>query len=53
MIFKSYELKKLDINKNNYVLFYGANDGAKTEEIKKIISLHKNITITNYNEKEI
>ena len=53
MIFKSYELKKLDINKNNYVLFYGANDGAKTEEIKKIISLNKNITITNYDEKEI
>ena len=53
MIFKSFELKKLDINKNKYVLFYGANEGAKTEEIKKIISLNKNITITNYDEKEI
>jgi len=53
MIFKSYELKKLDINKNKYVLFYGANEGAKTEEIKKIISINKNITITNYDEKEI
>jgi DNA polymerase-3 subunit delta len=53
MIIKSYELKKLDINKNKYVLFYGANEGAKTEEIKKIISINKNITITNYDEKEI
>ena len=53
MIFKSYELKKLDINKNKYILFYGVNEGAKTEEIKKIISLNKNITITNYDEKEI
>ncbi len=53
MILKSYELKKLDINKNKYVLFYGVNEGAKTEEIKKIISLNKNITITNYDEKEI
>ena len=53
MIIKSYELKKLDINKNKYVLFYGVNEGAKTEEIKKIISLNKNFTITNYDEKEI
>lgn len=53
MIFKSYELKKLDINKNKYVLFYGANEGAKTEEIKKIILLNRNIPITNYHEKEI
>ena len=53
MIIKSYELKKLDINKNKYVLFYGVNEGAKTEEIKKIISLNKNLTITNYDEKEI
>ena len=53
MIFKSYELKKLDINKNKYILFYGVNEGAKTEEIKKIISLNKNITITSYDEKEI
>ena len=53
MIIKSYELKKLDINKKKYVLFYGVNEGAKTEEIKKIISLNKNITITNYDEKEI
>ena len=53
MIIKSYELKKLDINKNKYVLFYGANEGIKTEEIKKIISLNKNISIKSYDEKEI
>ncbi len=53
MIFKSYELKKLDFDKNKYVLFYGVNEGAKNEEIKKLLLLNKNITITNYDEKQI
>ena len=53
MIIKSYELKKLDINKNKYILFYGVNEGAKNEEIKRLISLNKNITASNYDEKQI
>ena len=38
MIIKSYDLRKLDLNKNNIILFYGQNSGAKEEEIsmKKI-----------------
>ena len=36
MIIKSYELKKLDLNKNKYILFYGANEGAKTDEINRL-----------------
>ena len=36
MIIKSYELKKLNLDKNKYILFYGANEGAKTEEINRL-----------------
>ena len=31
MILKSYETKKIDINKNNIILFYGQNEGYKKE----------------------
>lgn len=52
MILKSYDLNKLDINKNNIVLFYGQNQGAKEEEIDKII--HKNKLVVNkYDEKQV
>ena len=53
MIIKSYELKKLDLNKNKYILFYGANEGAKTEEINRLKLLNKDKTFINYDEKEI
>ena len=52
MIKKSYEIKKLYKN-YNYYLFYGKNDGAKNEEIKKIILLNKNKSLSKYNEKYI
>ena len=29
MILKSYETKKIDINKSNIILFYGQNEGGK------------------------
>ena len=48
MIIKSYELKKLDLNKNKYILFYGANEGAKTEEIDRLKLLNKDKTFINY-----
>ena len=41
MILKSYETKKIDINKNNIILFYGQNEGSKKEEISKILTLNK------------
>ena len=41
MILKSYEVNKIDINKNNFVLFYGQNQGAKDDEISKILSFFK------------
>ena len=53
MIIKSYELKKLNLDKNKYILFYGANDGAKTEEINRLKLLNKDKTFINYHEKEI
>ena len=37
MILKAYETNKIDINKNNLVLFYGENQGVKEEEISKIL----------------
>jgi len=43
MIIKSYDLIKLDLNKNNQILFYGQNNGAKEEEISNILKIKKNI----------
>ena len=53
MIIKSYELKKLNLDKNKYILFYGANEGAKIEEINRLKLLNKDKTFINYDEKEI
>ena len=52
MIKKLYELKNLYKN-CNYYLFYGKNDGAKQEEIEKIISSNKNKSLSKYDEKYI
>jgi len=35
MIIKPYEIEKLDLNKKNYFLFYGDNEGHKSEIIEK------------------
>ena len=52
MILRNYDLNKLDISKNNIILFYGQNQGAKEEEIDKII--HKNKLVVNkYDEKQV
>ena len=53
MIIKSYDLIKLDLNKNNQILFYGQNNGAKQEEISNLIKIKKNIKPHHYEEKEI
>ena len=51
MIIKNFEIKKVDLNKNPFVLLYGKNEGLKNQ-IK--IELLKNKSITsNYEEKEI
>ena len=53
MILKSYETKKIDINKNNIILFYGQNEGGKKEEISKILTLNNDKSLFSYDEKEI
>ena len=53
MILKAYETNKIDINKNNLVLFYGENQGVKEEEISKILRSNKNKTLIKYEEQQI
>ena len=51
MILKSFELNKIDLQKNKMILLYGKNEGHKNEIILKITKKNKNIS--NYDEKEI
>ena len=53
MIVKSNNTKKIDLNKNQYILFYGVNEGAKDDEISSLVSKNKDKTIARYEEKEI
>ena len=53
MILKAYETNKIDINKNNLILFYGENQGVKEEEIAKILKQNKDKTLVRYDEKQI
>ena len=50
MIFKSFELKKIDF-KNKIILLYGKNEGHKDETISYLIKDYENIS--KYEEKEI
>ena len=52
MIIKYFEIDKTDLNKSNFYLFYGKNDGLQNEIIKKsfINNFHGNIN--RYDEKE-
>ena len=52
MIYKSYELKKLDLNLNNFLLIYGKNEGLK-EDIISEIKLRKYNKILKYEEKDV
>ena len=52
MIKKSYEIKNL-YKHYKYYLFYGKNDGAKKEEIEKIILSDKKKSLSKYDEKYI
>ena len=53
MIYKNYEIKKIDINKNKIILFYGQNQGAKEEEIAQLISRNSEKKLHIYDEKQI
>jgi len=52
MILKNYQLNKIDLNQNKIILFYGKNEGLKSQEINNIIK-NKKSNIFNYEEKNI
>ena len=37
MILKSYEINKIDQNINNFILFYGKNEGLKNEALNILV----------------
>jgi DNA polymerase-3 subunit delta len=51
MIFKSFEINKINKKINQFILFYGKNEGLKNEALSILIKDEKNIQ--NYEEKEI
>jgi DNA polymerase III subunit delta len=53
MILKAYEIKKIDTSKNNIILFYGQNQGAKKDEIEKLLFKDKEKNFSSYDEKQI
>ena len=53
MILKTYEIKKISIDKDNILLFYGQNQGSKEDEISNFILKNKNKSVSKYDEKQI
>jgi len=53
MITKAFELNKIDINENNFYLFYGENEGFINETINKYFKEKYSQNIYRYEEKEI
>ena len=51
MVVKSFEIKKLNLEKNKYFLLYGKNSGLKFDIIKSLTKNYKEII--TYDEKEI
>ena len=51
MIVKFFDLKKINLDKNKFILFYGKNEGLKSEAINSLIKDKSNISY--YEEKEI
>ena len=53
MNLKLFELKKVNLNKHNFFLFYGDNEGLKEETIKNLFEKIYQDKIHRYEEKEI
>ena len=52
MIIKHFEINKADLNKSNFYLFYGKNDGLQNEIIEKNFTNKFQGSINKYDEKE-
>ena len=53
MIIKSFELPKIDLEKKQFFLFYGDNEGLKEEIIKNLFEKNYIDKIFRYEEKEV
>ena len=53
MIIKSFELNKINQRNTSYYLFYGENEGHKTDSINNIFNIKSLESIYKYEEKEI
>ena len=53
MIIKNYELNKLNLKDNKYILLYGANEGAKEDQVNFILSKTKVKQVIKFDEKQI
>jgi len=53
MIIKSFELNKINQKNTSYYLFYGENEGHKTESINRIFNIKSLENTYRYDEKEI
>jgi len=53
MILKSYEISKINLLKNKFLLLYGVNEGAKNESISEIVRISKIQQILKFDEKQI
>ena len=51
MIIKSFEINKIKLDKNKFILLYGQNNGSQKETLKNLIKSKKGVF--NYDEKEI
>ncbi len=52
MIIKSYEINKIELNKFNFFLFYGKNEGAQSEIINQYFIKNFNGKVSKYDENE-
>ena len=51
MIIKQFEINKINLDKNNFYLLYGENEGHKNEIIKNNFTNHFQNQIHRYDEK--
>ena len=53
MIIKSFEINKVNLFDNKFILLHGKNEGLKKELISSLIQKYENDKILKYDEKEI